>query len=98
MELIYFGKAYFKVHHKSKMMIKLLPHQLDDNEDDIKEARVFIIRRKRHLEMMYTNGTLYWTSIVDGSQINYPYYIQDAIMSPDNTTLLAYCSVETGDA
>lgn len=32
-----------------------------------KSYRQFLIRRKKHLEVMYTNGLNFWTEMIEGS-------------------------------
>ena len=63
----------------------------------IRDANKFMVRRKRHLEMMYTDGLRFWTEKVERSEANHPYSLYDIILSPDNNTLLAYCHTTGND-
>jgi len=74
-ELVYFGKAWFRQDPTTKLLTKILHCDVDFDDCRIKEVKSFIIRRKRHLEMMYTNGFLFWTDAIEKSQVKYPYYI-----------------------
>ena len=49
--------------------------------DQLKEYRQFMVRRKKHLEIIYTNGITYWSEIVEKSAVNHPYFVQDIMMS-----------------
>jgi len=55
----------------------------DESQNDEKDTvlKLFMVRRKLHLEIVYTNGNIYWKERVNKSEINPPYYIQDMIMS-----------------
>ena len=59
-ELVYLGKAWFRANSSTKDLMKILPAEVNEDENNI-EVRKFMIRRKRHLEMMYTNGVIFWT-------------------------------------
>ena len=101
MELIYMGKAVFVYNKETKTLTKRTPHKMNDSIDlqgTPKEVRQFMVRRKRHLEIVYTNGLEYWTERVDKSEVKHPYYIQDIIMSPDNNILISYCSIPGNEA
>ena len=39
-----------------------------------------MIRRNQNLEILYTNGEIYWTETVKDSQVNSPYIIKDIMI------------------
>jgi len=52
-----------------------------------------MIRRNQNLEILYTNGEIYWTETVKDSQVNSPYIIKDIMMSLYNKSIIAYISI-----
>jgi hypothetical protein len=62
MELIYIGKV------KVKRVVNKNTDSLDVKQT-IKEYRQFIISRKNHLELVYTNGLIYWAEKIEGSDV-----------------------------
>jgi hypothetical protein len=90
MELIYIGKC--KVERAA-----------NKNADSIhinktmKEYRQFIVSRKNHLEMVYTNGIIYWAEKIEGSDVKRPFFIQDIILSDNKMLLIAYCVIPGDD-
>lgn len=63
-----------------------------------KVYRQFLVRRKRHLEIMLTNGLTFWTEQVPQSKVTKPYYIQDMTLSKNNSTLVIQVALQDNDA
>ena len=89
------GKATFVVDPKTKHLEKLkLDEKCDLSKyDQVKEYRQFMVRRRKHLEIMYTNGIVYWNQKVAKSEVKTPYFIQDIIMDKKCKTLLSYHAI-----
>ena len=82
MEIIYMKKAYFRSDEISKQLVKVKDDEVSEYKfDQLKEYRQFMVRRKKHLEIIYTNGITYWSEIVEKSAVNHPYFVQDIMMS-----------------
>jgi len=64
----------------------------------VKEYRQFMVRKLRHLEIIYTDGLEYWTEQVDKSEVKPPYYIADILMSNENDILLSYSAIRGNEA
>lgn len=45
------------------------------NKKDQKQFRQFLVRRKKHLEVLFTNGLNQWSETVPNSEIRAPHYI-----------------------
>ena len=72
------GKAVFMYNKETKTLTKRASNCNKESIDFLgtaKEVRQFMVRRKRHLEIIYTNGLEYWTEKVDKSEVKHPYYI-----------------------
>lgn len=59
-----------------------------------KVLQQFLIRRKRSLELMYTNGLCHWVTEIKGSKVESPYIISDISLSQDNRILIVFCQVK----
>ena len=86
MELVYMGKAIFRQDPETHKLHKQnIGHTIEElaltNKNEYKEYRQFMVRRKKHLEMIYTNGIIYWVDKIHGSQVNPPFCIQDIMVS-----------------
>jgi hypothetical protein len=57
--------------------------------------RQFLVRRKRVLELMITNGLTFQVMEIQSSRCDPPYEISDIMLSKDNSILLAYYSLES---
>ena len=91
------GKVDFVYDKKSRKLIK--SHSvIDAGMKMVKEYRQFMVRKLRHLEIIYTDGLEYWTVQVDQSEVKPPYYIADILMSNDNGILLSYSSIRGNEA
>ena len=51
-----------------------------------------MVRRNHNLEVLYTDGKLYWTEMVRDSQVNSPYMIKDIMMNMSTKNVIAYIS------
>ena len=61
MELIYMGKASFIMDPTTHKLVKLKKNESDLSFSlAVKEYRQFMVRRRKHLEIIYTNGIVYW--------------------------------------
>jgi len=60
--------------------------------------RKFLIRRKLSLEVLYTNGLIYWTEFINQSDVSPPYNITDITLSKDNTKLIAAYSPQENES
>ena len=58
----------------------------------------FLVRRKRSLEIMRTNGLNFQTTYIANSQVNAPIHISDSILSLNKRTIIAYYSMEGDDS
>lgn len=58
----------------------------------------FLVRRKRSLEIMKTNGLNFTTTYITNSLVNAPIHISDSILSQNKKTIIAYYSVEGDDS
>ena len=81
MELVYMGKAMFV---KDPATNKLVKQDISSENDVAKEYRQFMVRRKKDLEIIYTNGVVYWTEKIQKSKVFSPFFIQDIMVSQDN--------------
>ena len=56
-----------------------------------------MMSRKHNLEVLYTDGVVYWIEKVKDSFVKRPYIIQDIIQNQVNKTVIAFCSIPGND-
>ena len=54
---------------------------LNRNNEGLKEYRQFMTSRKHSLEILYTDGIVYWNEPIKDSFVKKPYIIQDIIQN-----------------
>ena len=79
MELCYMGKIYDEV------LVKGEKRQLC--------FRQILVRRKRLLEILFTNGLIYMNVVVPESAAIKPYVISDIMLSANNSNLIVFYSI-----
>lgn len=84
-ELIYMGKV--QVNSKNSM-----------SSEKSKNMRQFLIRRKKSLELMFTNGLNHTTSFIAHSEVQDPFHISDVMLSANNKSLIAYYSIQGNES
>lgn len=87
-ELVFMGK-----------IDKSLVHFKGSSKNDMKHiyVRQYIIRRKRSLEIMITNGLSFQTHHIFNSMVPSPLLIYDVVLSHDKQKLIAFYSTEHGE-
>jgi len=65
--------------------------------DNKKYVRKFLVRRKRQLELMFTNGLNHWTVYIMESAVDEPFHISDIKLSDDNRTIIVYYSLSSNE-
>ena len=56
--------------------------------------RLFLIRKKCQLDLLYTNGLYFWREMVPNSDVNSPYQMTEIKLSSDKKILIMYYSVK----
>lgn len=90
MELHYIGKIEkFENNHNTKKLVVPDFASAEKDEGPVKKVfRQFIVRRKRSMEIMLTNGLTYWTEPVPNSETYEPFEIIDMAISNDKRLLV----------
>lgn len=87
-----------KVLKKDKRSADLLKDGETPGASKNKFLRSFLIRRRRSLEVMYTNGLSHWTEFIEKSDVKAPFIISDINLSSSCNKLIAFYSVMGNEA
>lgn len=60
---------------------------------EIQCYRQILVRRKRCLQVMFTNGLMYMTSDIPKSEANKPFVISDIMLSSNGQKLVVFYSI-----
>ena len=90
-ELQYMGRV--KLFHDQSPVIPNESYKRKSENSRIFAFRQFLVRRRRSLEIMITNGVSYSSVLVPQSTCYRPFEINDIILSRDNSKLIVYQSM-----
>ena len=59
---------------------------------------MFLVRRKRSLEIMYTNGLYHWVEPINNTRVHPPFIISDITLSQNNQKLFVFFTMSGNSA
>lgn len=81
-----------RVDYKSSLL-SLNPTCLEE-KSRLKFLRQFLVRRRKSLEIMLTNGIHHWVKPIDKSETNRPYVTHKVQLSQNNEKIIIYYDTE----